>query len=127
MTCARLPEAAGGLSRAARRCRGGAQYDRPVLPALGPSDWLLLLFGTDDQPLDRVRIQKTMFLCARRSKAAEPEKYQFKPYHYGPFSFDIYPDLDRMVHAGLLREEPPAAGLSSPGYALTAAGAEQAA
>ena len=65
-----------------------------MAPDLHPRDWLLLLFDGAGEPLDRVRIQKSMFLFAERSKAPGGEKYRFTPYHYGPFSFDIYPDLD---------------------------------
>jgi uncharacterized protein len=88
---------------------------------LHPSDWLLLLFDGAQRPLDRVRIQKTLFLFAERSRAPGAEKYDFVPYHYGPFSFDVYPDLDRLVQQGLLRVElEPAA--TSPRYTLTGAG-----
>lgn len=90
--------------------------------ALQPIDWLLLLFDGAPGPLDRVRIQKSLFLFAERSKALGSEKYEFVPYHYGPFSFAIYPDLDRLVERGLLRFELEAAA-SSPRYALTGAGA----
>lgn len=43
-------------------------------------DWLLLLFDRTPRPLDRVRIQKAMFLFAQRSKAPGGEKYEFVPY-----------------------------------------------
>jgi hypothetical protein len=88
---------------------------------LRPRDWLLLLFDGAAQPLDRVRIQKSLFLFAERSKASSSEKYAFVPYHYGPFSFDIYPDLDRLVAQGLLRLEVETTS-TSPRYALTGAG-----
>jgi hypothetical protein len=89
---------------------------------LRPRDWLLLLFDGAQEPLDRVRIQKSMFLFAERSKAPDGEKYEFTPYHYGPFSFAIYPDLDALVAGGALRVEPdPASAL--PRYSLTGAGA----
>jgi hypothetical protein len=90
-------------------------------PSMLPRDWLLLLFDGADQPLDRVRIQKTMFLFAMRSKAPEAEKYDFVPYHYGPFSFGIYPDLDRLAHEGLVRMEIEPAS-RSPRYTLTGPG-----
>jgi hypothetical protein len=93
--------------------------------ALDPSDWLLLLFNGVRQPLDRVRIQKSMFLFAERSKAPDGEKYEFQPYHYGPFSFGIYPDLERLVEQGLVRLEPDPAGSGSPSYGLTGPGRER--
>jgi uncharacterized protein YwgA len=90
--------------------------------SLQPRDWLLLLFDGAGQPLERVRIQKSLFLFAERSKAPAGEKYDFVPYHYGPFSFGIYPDLDRLVEQGLLRVELEGSS-SSPRYSLTGAGA----
>jgi uncharacterized protein YwgA len=90
--------------------------------AVHPGDWLLLLFDGAERALDRVRIQKSLFLFAERSKAPGSEKYHFVPYHYGPFSFDVYPDLDRLVEQGLLRLQREAAS-SSPRYSLTGAGA----
>lgn len=92
---------------------------------LRPRDWLLLLFDNADRPIDRVRIQKAMFLFAQRSKAASSEKYNFQPYHYGPFSFEIYPDLEKLIAEGLVRGEQ-VPWLSTPVYSLTALGREQA-
>jgi len=93
-----------------------------AVDALQPRDWLLLLFDGAGQPLERVRIQKSLFLFAERSKAPDGEKYEFVPYHYGPFSFGIYPDLDRLVEEGLLRVELDGSS-SSPRYSLTGPGA----
>jgi hypothetical protein len=89
---------------------------------LHPRDWLLLLFDGAQRPLDRVRIQKSLFLFAERSKAPAAEKYDFVPYHYGPFSFEVYPDLDVLVGQGLLRVELEEAA-TSPRYSLTGSGA----
>lgn len=90
---------------------------------LGPRDWLLLLFDGADGPIDRVRIQKAMFLFAQGSQAPASEKYHFEPYHYGPFSFQIYPDLATLIREGLIRgEEVP--WLSTPVYSLTRLGRE---
>lgn len=91
---------------------------------LRPRDWLLMLFDGAIKPIDRVRVQKAMFLFAQRSQASEAEKYHFQPYHYGPFSFEIYPDLEKLIAEGLIRgEEVP--WLSSPVYSLTGLGREQ--
>ena len=90
--------------------------------ALRPRDWLLLLFDGAAGPLDRVRIQKSLFLFAQRSKAPGGEKYDFVPYHYGPFSFDVYPDLDVLVGRGLVRLEYEPTS-TSPRYSLTGSGA----
>ena len=63
-----------------------------------------------------------MFLFAQRSKAPDDEKYRFQPYNYGPFSFQIYPDVEQLVSSGLLVAE---SGMNSPTYALTADGEVQ--
>ena len=99
-----------------------ARSDGPAPPALRPRDWLVLLFDGAGEPLDRVRIQKSMFLFAERSKAPAGEKYEFRPYHYGPFSSDIYRDLDQLVSEGRLRLEADSDGSASPGYSLTGPG-----
>lgn len=91
---------------------------------LSPRDWLLLLFDGADRPIDRVRIQKAMFLFAQRSQAPAGEKYHFQPYHYGPFSFEIYPDLEKLIAEGLIRGEQ-VPWLSSPVYSLTPVGHDQ--
>jgi DNA-binding PadR family transcriptional regulator len=94
---------------------------------LSPRDWLLLLLLTGaTESIDRVRIQKAMFLFAERSKAPASEKYSFEPYHYGPFSFGIYPDLATLQREGLIQAEV-AGWTRSPSYTLTRAGVERAA
>lgn len=90
-----------------------------------PRDWLLLFVDGSPEPIDRVRIQKGMFLFSQRSKAPVDQKYLFRPYKYGPFSFELYPDLDDMVREGLLQEERVAL-MSSPGYSPTATGRDAA-
>ena len=92
---------------------------------LSRRDWLLFLFDGADLPLDRVRIQKAMFLFAERSKAPAEQKYSFEPYNYGPFSFEIYPDLDWLSEQGHLAQAP-VPWMSSPVYSLTAKGREAA-
>lgn len=105
-------------------CLATLQRSRNV--TLSPRDWLLLLLTGAAEPIDRVRIQKAMFLFAERSKAPASEKYSFEPYHYGPFSFAIYPDLTALEREGLIQAE--LTGWSrSPSYALTRAGLERAA
>jgi uncharacterized protein YwgA len=90
-----------------------------------PREWLLLLFERSAAPIDRIRIQKAMFLFSQRSKAGEEEKYTFQPYNYGPFSFEIYPDLDLLVAEGFLNQQR-VEWMSSPLYSLTTRGAEAA-
>jgi len=89
------------------------------------ADWILLLLDKDglqvDGPdaMDPVRIQKGMFLLNERGPA--PGLYTFRPYNWGPFSSDVYRDLDTLVEAGLVSATP-MPGRSWSVYALTAQG-----
>ena len=74
-------------------------------------DWLLLLLGAPESvPLDPVRVQKSMFLFVHEDQLPVGERYEFTPYDYGPFSSEIYADLDSLVAAGLAER------LDTPGY-----------
>lgn len=86
---------------------------------IAPRDWLLMLFD-GAEPIDRIRIQKAMFLFAQLSKAPAAQKYDFKPYHYGPFSYAIYPDLEELAREGMARAE--VGPINSISYSLTSAG-----
>jgi hypothetical protein len=92
-------------------------------------DWLLLFLSREalgvDGPegLDPIRIQKGLFLLSRRGPARN--LYPFRPYNWGPFSADIYSDLERLEESGLI------SGDRMPGrswrlYRCTAAGDAQA-
>jgi uncharacterized protein YwgA len=88
-------------------------------------DWLLLLLGFKGHEgqvaLDPVRIQKGMFLLAQEGDLPEAERYDFTPYHYGPYSFDLRRDLEALEGEGLVKSEP-APGYSWRRYRLSAAG-----
>ncbi|SRR6266511_4774994 len=77
--------------------------------AVNRKDWLLLFMsaealGVDGPPdLDPVRVQKGMFLLSRRGPARH--LYTFRPYNWGPFSRDIYDDLDSLQADGLLQSQ----------------------
>jgi uncharacterized protein YwgA len=76
-----------------------------------PRDWLLLLLALEDlRPLDPVRLQKGMFLLAEESGIDVGERYVFRAYDYGPFSSQIYQDIESLVDERLV--EP----LAAPGY-----------
>lgn len=74
------------------------------------NDWLLVLLqlpGHTDQenePMDRLRITKTLFLLGREIREL-PNFYNFSPYLYGPFSLDIYKDIDELLTGGYVRQE----------------------
>jgi hypothetical protein len=92
-------------------------------------DWLLLLIDRDaleaDSPksLDPVRIQKGLFLLSMRGPARD--LYSFIPYSWGPFSREVYRDLDGLVAKGLLRREP-VPGQNWVRYSVTETGHERA-
>lgn len=74
------------------------------------SDWLLVLLhlpghiDQENEPMDRLRIIKTLFLLGREIKDP-PNFYNFSAYLYGPFSLDIYRDLDELLVGGYVRQE----------------------
>jgi uncharacterized protein YwgA len=88
-----------------------------------PQDWLTLLIAFEGAPegLDPVRIQKGMFLFAQETDVPLAQKYDFRPYNYGPMSRRIYDDLDTLVAGGLV-EQVPVRGQSWTLYRATPAG-----
>jgi DNA-binding PadR family transcriptional regulator len=87
-------------------------------------DWLTILIGYEGAPagLDPVRLQKGLFLFAQEaSGVAAEEKYEFKPYNYGPMSTQIYRDLDQLEADGLV-ERVPVEGQRWSRYRATASG-----
>lgn len=66
---------------------------------------LELLSTSDGETLDPIRIMKAEFLLsmeAPNSLLSDQDKYQFEPYNYGPYSVDVYRDLDRLGLFGFL-------------------------
>jgi len=75
---------------------------------------LLLLFspgssGEEAEPIDgRTRLMKLLFLLQFQvdfpvDKILESKsKYEFQPYHYGPFTKDVYNDLEFLENVGLI-------------------------
>jgi uncharacterized protein YwgA len=72
-------------------------------------EWLLLYVAIPVpgqvglRPVEPIQIMKGMFLFAMETGDA---LYRFQPYLYGPFSSDVYRDLDRLIAEGLVRAEP---------------------
>jgi uncharacterized protein len=56
----------------------------------------------ETQPLDRVRMQKAVFLAEQRGPAEWRLLYEFVPYNWGPFSRDLQDDLAVLVSEGRL-------------------------
>jgi hypothetical protein len=70
-----------------------------------PRDWLLLFLAGNghEEPLDPIRIQKGMFLLSMRGP--QRNLYEFEPYDWGPFSREIYRDLDALERDSLVLSE----------------------
>ncbi|MBK5218926.1 MAG: hypothetical protein JJE35_03955 [Thermoleophilia bacterium] len=67
-------------------------------------DWLIFLLaykGENGSALDPVCIQKGMFLLSQEGVIPESERYEFEPYHYGPYSFELREDADNLVRQNL--------------------------
>jgi uncharacterized protein YwgA len=54
-------------------------------------------------PLDRIRMQKAVFLLTRRGASAWRDLYPYKPYDWGPYSRELVDDLDLLTRQGFVR------------------------
>lgn len=82
--------------------------------------WLLLfIVGTEhyDSWVDRIRLMKGMFLFQEEGSAPPEVDYYFQPYDYGPFTRELYDDLEELSHQGLIIE-----ARNGKSYRATAAG-----
>jgi len=61
--------------------------------------WILAMLRIS--PLDRIHIMKALFLLQRRAREI-PDYFQFKPYLYGPCSFEVYDVLAALEREGLV-------------------------
>ncbi len=83
-------------------------------------DWLLLfIVGTEhyDSWVDRIRLMKGMFLFQEDGDAPPEVDYDFQPYDYGPFTREVYEDLEELGRRGLILE-----ARDGKSYRATAAG-----
>lgn len=76
---------------------------RRLLPLLLASD----RFRREDEPepLDRIRMQKGVFLLSQRGRADWQRLYRYTPYDWGPYSGSLADDLDDLVAKGLMEYE----------------------
>lgn len=72
-------------------------------------DDLPLLIASDELggskgafPLDRVRMQKAIFLLTKRGPAKWRDAYDYEPYNWGPYSGRLASDLNYLLHEDLL-------------------------
>lgn len=90
---------------------------------------LLTFLGADGgERLDPIRIQKGLFILSMETPQdwLPPEaRYDFEPYHYGPFASAIYHDLDELEGRGYV-ERMKVAGRSWDYYALSPEGTDAA-
>jgi uncharacterized protein len=76
-----------------------------------PRDLPLLLasdrFATDGErfPLDRVRMQKGVFLLEMRGRAEWRELFDFNPYNWGPYSRDLATAVSGLIAHDMLKSE----------------------
>ena len=67
-------------------------------------NWVLLALHCE--PLDRIRLMKTLFLFWYNSEENIPNYFVFEPYLYGPCSFELYSALDELERDGLVIRGP---------------------
>lgn len=70
-----------------------------------------LLYANDSEPIiGRTRLQKLVFLIEMEFQESEgqlplsPNSYNFEPYDYGPFSKELYQDIDSLEEQNLVEE-----------------------
>lgn len=74
---------------------------------LDPKQQVLLMFLSQgaQKPVDPIRIMKGLFLIVMATPEEwlpQSSRYQFVPYDYGPCSFEIYGDLDKLEREGYI-------------------------
>lgn len=75
--------------------------------SISRTDWLLqFIAGTEfyDGAIDRLRIMKALFLFQVETQAPREVNYEFQPYDYGPFTPEIYRDLEHLLEKGYIVE-----------------------
>ncbi|MCC6314493.1 MAG: hypothetical protein IT337_10820 [Thermomicrobiales bacterium] len=74
-------------------------------------DWLTLFLaysspdGDPPEPLDRLAIQKGLYLLREVAQLPTEEAYDFAPYRYGTYSVDVLDDLETLVATGQLGQK----------------------
>lgn len=71
---------------------------------------LALMYACEQEPIEgRTRLQKMVFLMQQRFKeqGKDPllsDDFEFIPYDYGPFSKDLYAELDSMSEKSMIKD-----------------------
>lgn len=76
---------------------------RHLIPLILASD--AVMSEDEREPLDRLRMQKGVFLLTKRGSVDWQNTYEFSPYDWGPFSRELVFDLERLVDEGFLEKE----------------------
>lgn len=85
---------------------------------------LLAFIGAKLGAVDPIRIMKGMFIISKEARESWwriPTRYRFVPYSYGPCSFEIYSDLEKLEKLRLLQSNQPP-GQSWKYYSVTQRG-----
>ena len=65
---------------------------------------ILYMLEQAGRPVARLELTKWAFLLARETASGGgPAFYDFLPYHYGPYSFTLFHEAERLVRDGYLR------------------------
>ena len=75
--------------------------------------------GAERYPLDRIRMQKAVFLLTQRGPESWRSLYAYEPYNWGPYSGQLASDVRALTDAQALTIEP-VAGSSYGQYRATA-------
>jgi len=67
----------------------------------------------ETQPLDRLRMQKGIFLLEQRGPLGWRDMYTYKPYNWGPYSPALADDLELLVRSGYLHKVPTPGGYAA--------------
>jgi uncharacterized protein YwgA len=87
---------------------------------------LLVVDAAKPKSLTPIQLQKALFLFGKQMpNAVTSGFYDFLPYNYGPFSKEIYSDMECLRDKGLV-EELAKPDQNFPEYAISTAGAGQA-
>lgn len=74
------------------------------MPRLELLEWVLLFLR--EQALDRIQLMKALFLFWHRNDRNVPGFFNFKPYMYGPCSFELYDVLEDAMEGRLVTQPP---------------------
>ena len=56
-------------------------------------------------PLDRIRLQKAIFLLTQRGNPEWQRLYAYEPYNWGPYSSQLATDMDSLVRGAIAEVE----------------------